>query len=171
MDIQKMDPTTIAKAQTVINRVEKAAGEVKKLDNGDNQVDLNPQKGEVEISDLDGIIFHEGDNFHKQELRKSRVSFDQESGNTKTVDVTTRRFYDSSYGRSAETEYRFTKKEVVEKDGLFGLFGNERTRTVYMIEHGKNCYFGGEETYCFGGPHQYEVKVDKQTGQIMRYKE
>ena len=144
------------KALAVKGRVERAAGQIKDLDNKD-KVDLNSKTGEVNISLAEMkklgqeaiLLKNVGSTGYKHELQNAEVSFDPETNEIKNAHVQSAPYFDTSYGRGGGDLMHY---EIKDKSG----------KVVYREKR---------DDYWNTNNKLNVVEVDKETGEITKFKE
>ncbi|MCE1246501.1 MAG: hypothetical protein LWY06_07655 [Firmicutes bacterium] len=130
------------RAMELKNDVLKMAAEIVKLDNTD-KVDLSSKDGEVVITRdamlkagaKSGIIIPAESNY-KHEVVSANVVFDPATKEVKNAKIDTLKYYDSSYGRSAEDGITFDMHET-DKGGKTKQVYTQSSTGVY-IDEGKS---------------------------------
>lgn len=152
----QIGPKSMARALEVRARIDQVLAEVKKHDNAPDG-DLDNRPGEVVLS-MDAMRGKGLDSLKipvpttwgvpwKDEVQQARLSFDPASGKIKSGDVNCDRYYDSSYGRSAADEVRYS---VQTSPGLI----------EYTEKH--DVYYHDDNTI-------EKVRVDAATGSVLSY--
>lgn len=104
----KLDANTQARAATLRNRIDSLSDNVLRQDG--QPADLDKQPDSVLLGSEPAVIYP-ADNGYQEQIVSAKVSGDG-NGGTRGAELETIQYYNSSYGRSAESGYEMSKQQL-----------------------------------------------------------